>query len=204
MPVFTKGNQRVLFIHVPKTAGSSVNKLFMNNGYERSYYSESSRDLHKGLCGPQHMDSKLLKEELDISSFDYIFSIFRDPIDRHLSEYTWAPWGLCGQNLYTVDSFDEWCPQIFQAYKLNPYRFDNHIRPQNEFYIDGIDVYDYEHISDLTSKLCAKIGLSDDSLPYERSSRRDDQEYVIYDTTIKLIEEFYKKDYEWLKDSQLK
>lgn len=204
MPVFTKDNQRVLFIHVPKTAGSSVNKLFMNNGYERSYYSESSREPHKGLCGPQHMDADLLVEELDLSSFDYIFSIFRDPIDRHLSEFTWAPWGLCGQDLYTEDAFDDWCPKIFQAYKQNPYRFDNHIRPQSEFYVDGTDVYDYENISDLTSKLCAKIGLADESLPYERSSRRDDREYTIYDTTIKLIEEFYKQDYAWLKDSQLK
>ena len=63
MPVFTKGEQKILFVHVPKTAGSSVNKLFVNNGYEMTYFSESSRELHKGLCGPQHMDAKLLKEE---------------------------------------------------------------------------------------------------------------------------------------------
>lgn len=203
MPVFTKDNQRVLFIHVPKTAGSSVNKLFMNNGYERSYYSESSREPHKGLCGPQHMDAELLEEELDLSSFDYIFSIFRDPIDRHLSEFTWAPWGLCGRDIYTEDMFDDWCGKIFQAYKQNPYRFDNHIRPQSEFYVDGIDVYDYDNISELTDKLCAKIGLESTTLPYERSSRRDDREYVIYDSTIDLITEFYKGDYEWRQKSDL-
>ena len=204
MPVFTKGNQKVLFIHVPKTAGSSVNKLFMNNGYERSYYSESSKEPHRGLCGPQHMDSMLLEDEFqDFSEFDYIFSVFRDPIDRHLSEFTWAPWGLCGQDIYTEDYFDAWCPKIFQTYNQTQYRFDNHIRPQSEFYVDGTEVYDYEDIGNLTAKLCAKIGLDNTDLPYERSSRRDDREYVIYDETIELIQQFYKSDYEWLKVSEL-
>ena len=203
MPVFTKGNQRVLFVHVPKTAGSSVNKLFVNNGYERSYYSESSKEPYKGLCGPQHMDAELLNGEFDLSEFDYIFSVYRDPIDRHLSEFTWAPWGLCGQDIYTEDLFDDWCPKIFQAYRQNPYRFDNHIRPQSEFYVDGIDVYDFENIGDLTEKLCDRIGLDKTDLPYERSSRRDDRDYVIYDTTISVIEEFYKSDYEWAENHTL-
>lgn len=203
MPVFTKDNKKVLFIHVPKTAGSSVTKLFLENGYERSYYSESSREPHKGLCGPQHMDAKLLTEELDLSEFDYIFSVYRDPIDRHLSEFTWAPWGLCGQDIYTEDIFDDWCPKIFQAYTENPYRFDNHIRPQSEFYVDGVEVYDFDEIDGMAEKLCARIGLENTTLPYERSSRRDDREYVIYDSTIDLITEFYKGDYEWRQKHDL-
>ena len=203
MPVFTKGNQRVLFIHVPKTAGSSVTKLFLQNGYERSYYSESSAEPYKGLCGPQHMDAELLKGEFDLSDFDYIFSVFRDPVDRHLSEFTWAPWGLCGQNLYSADAFEHWVPQIFEAYRRENYRFDNHIRPQNEFYVPGTEVYDYEEIGSLAGKLCAKLGMSNDDLPYERSSRRDDVEYDMYAETFYLIEEFYDGDYQWLKDSTL-
>jgi len=202
MPVFTKENSKVLFIHVPKTAGSSINKLFVNNGYERTYYSESSRVPHKGLCGPQHMDAELLKEEFDLGEFDYIFSVFRDPLDRHLSEFTWAPWGLSGRDIYTPELFDDWCPKVFDIYKENPYRFDNHIRPQSDFYLDGIDVYDYDRISDLTKKLSEKIGLDDVKLPYERSSRKD-LDYVIYDTTASLVKEFYATDYEWLSQNKL-
>ena len=203
MPVFTKDNKKVLFIHVPKTAGSSVNKLFMNNGYERSYYSESSSELYDGLCGPQHIESKLLGKEFDLTSFEYIFSIFRDPVDRHLSEFTWAPWGLMGRNIYTPERFDEWCPRIFKAYQDSPYRMDNHIRPQHEFYVDGCDVYDYENINTLTEKLCDKIGLDNKEMPYERSSRYDSEDYVIYEDTYDCITEFYKGDYQWQKDSVL-
>lgn len=203
MPVFQKDNKKVLFIHVPKTAGSSINKLFVNNGYEMSYYSESSRDLYKGLCGPQHMEAKLLEEEFDLSSFDYIFSIFRDPVDRHLSEFTWAPWGLMGRNIYTPERFEEWCPRIFRAYGETPYRMDNHIRPQHEFYVDGCDVYDYDNIDTLTDKLCDKIGLDDKVMPYERSSRYAAEDYVIYEDTYDYITDFYKGDYQWLKDSVL-
>ena len=201
MPVFTKDDSKVLFIHVPKTAGSSINKLFLNNGYERTYYSESSREPYKGLCGPQHMDADLLKEEFDLSEFDYIFSVFRDPIDRHLSEFTWAPWGLAGRDIYTPDLFEDWCTKIFSSYKQSPYQFDNHIRPQQEFYVEGMDVYDYDDISNLTSKLANKIGLEDVELPYERSSRKD-SDYVIYDTTVSVIEEFYSEDYAWLEQNK--
>ena len=202
MPVFTKDDRKVLFIHVPKTAGSSINKLFVNNGYERSYYSESSREPHKGLCGPQHMDAKLLEDEFDLSEFDYIFSVFRDPIDRHLSEFTWAPWGLCGRDIYTQDLFDAWCPKIFSTYKANNYKFDNHIRPQSEFYVEGTEVFDYDDISNLTKKLAERVGLDDVEMPYERSSRKD-TDYVIYDTTITAIEEFYAADYQWLSQNTL-
>ena len=204
MPVFQKDNKKVLFIHVPKTAGSSVNKLFVNNGYEMSYYSESSRELHNGLCGPQHMDALLLEDEFrDFSQFDYIFSIFRDPVDRHLSEFTWAPWGLMGRNIYTPERFEEWCPRIFKAYQQTPYRMDNHIRPQHEFYVEGCDVYDYDNIDTLTDKLCDKIGLDNKEMPYERSSRYEAEDYVIYEDTYDCITDFYKGDYQWLKDSVL-
>jgi len=203
MPVFTKDNKKILFIHVPKTAGSSINKLFLNNGYEISYYSESSKNLYKGLCGPQHIEAKLIEEEFKNQSFDYVFSIFRNPIDRHLSEFTWAPWGLMGRDIHTPELFEEWCPKIFKSYIQTPYKFDNHIRPQNEFYLQGIDVYDFDKISKLTQKLCAKIGLENKELPYERSSRKDDCEYVIYEDTIKLIENFYQGDYEWLQKNKL-
>lgn len=198
MPLFTKKNQKILFVHVPKTAGSSINKLFLNNGYDISYYSESSKEPYKGLCGPQHMDRQLLTEEFgDFSQFDYMFSVYRDPLDRHLSEFTWAPWGLMGADRYDPDAFEDWTKRIFQAYKIKPYQFDNHIRPQSDFYIEGMDVYDYENISTLPEKLCDILGMDNIDLPYERSSRKDNYEYVIYEDTAKIVDEFYKNDYTW-------
>lgn len=203
MPVFTRENQKILFIHVPKTAGSSINKLFLKNGFEMSYYSEGSINRYKNLCGPQHMDQKLLKEEFDNKDFTYVFSVYRDPIDRHLSEFTWAPWGLMGRDIYTPELFEEWCPKIFKEYKTNPYRFDNHIRPQNEFFDEIVDVYNFDTISSIPIKLCEKLDLKIIELPYERSSRKKDKEYIIYEDTIELIENFYKRDYEWLENNQL-
>lgn len=204
MPVFKKKNLTVLFVHVPKTAGSSINKLFLENGFEMSYYSESSREPYKGLCGPQHMDRQLLIEEFgDFSQFDYMFSVYRDPLDRHLSEFTWAPWGLMGHDKYTSEAFEDWTRRIFKVYERSPYQFDNHIRPQSDFYIEGMDVYDYEDISNLPNKLCAILGMDMIDLPYERSSRRDDFEYVIYEETAKDVEDFYKNDYTWRKTHSL-
>ena len=203
MPVYTKDDKKVLFIHVPKTAGSSVNKLFIQNGYTMSYYSESSKKLHKGLCGPQHIHREVILEEFDIDKFDDVFSIYRDPVDRLLSEYTWAGWGLAGQDNYTPDSFEKWCPFIFKAWSREKYRFDNHIRPQCEFYTDNADVYDFDNIGTLGEKLKDKVGLDNIDLPYERSSRRDDREYVIYENTFEVIKEFYRGDYQWREGANL-
>jgi len=203
MPVYTKDDQKILFIHVPKTAGSSVNKLFAQNGYDISYYSEGSTSRFRGHCGPQHIDRELILGEFDLDTFDYIFSIYRDPADRLLSEFTWAPWGLVGRDEYTSEAFETWCPLIFDAWKKQKYRFDNHIRPQCDFYIDDTDVYDFDEIHTLPEKLRDKIGLDNIDLPYERSSRRDDREYIIYENTFELIKEFYKGDYQWLEESHL-
>lgn len=197
MPVFTKDNQKILYVHVPKTAGSSVLKLFEENGYEVSYFDDGSIRPYKGLCGSQHIHAELIKQEFNLSDFSYIFSIYRDPVDRLISEYTWR----CSKGGQRYPSFKYWIELIFDLYEQNNYINDNHIRPQNEFYFDECDVYDFEGVSSLPKKLSKKVDLKNvNILKYENSSNYD---YVLTEKCKQHIIDFYKKDYKWRSNNTL-
>jgi len=197
MPVFTKDDQKILYVHVPKTAGSSVLNLFKDNGYEISYFDEGSVRPFKGLCGSQHIHTELIKEEFDLSEFSYIFSIYRDPVDRLISEYTWR----CSKGGQRYPSLKYWVELIFDLYDQDNYVNDNHIRPQNEFYFDECDVYDFNSISSLPKKLSEKINLNiSKELGYTNSSK---YKYELTDRCKNIIMEFYNSDYNWLNTNSI-
>lgn len=197
MPVFTKDDQKILYVHVPKTAGSSVLNLFRDNGYEVSYFDEGSVRPFKGLCGSQHIHAELIEEEFDLSEFSYIFSIYRDPVDRLISEYTWR----CSKGGQRYPSLKYWVELIFDLYDQNNYVNDNHIRPQSEFYFEGCDVYDFNNISSLPEKLSEKINLNlSEELGYTNSSK---YKYELTDRCKDIIMNFYSSDYDWIKTNKL-
>lgn len=38
MPLFHKNNKRILFIHIPKAGGTSIEQFFKRNGWEMEFY----------------------------------------------------------------------------------------------------------------------------------------------------------------------
>jgi hypothetical protein len=191
MPVFTKNAIKVLYVHVPRTAGSSVQKYFETNGYEVSYFDEGARNLYKGLCASQHIEAKLILEEFDLSEFQYIFSVFRDPVERLVSEYKWR----CSEGGERYPDFPYWVEWIFRCYEENNYVNDNHIRPQHEFYFEECEVFDFNDISNLPQKLSDRIGLElSRELGKENSSSFS---FSMDEKCLNHIRDFYKKDYVW-------
>ena len=197
MPVFTKENQKILYVHVPKTAGSSVLSLFKENGYEVSYFDEGSKNPYKGLCGAQHIHYNLIKEEFDLKDFTYIFSIYRDPVERIISEYTWR----CSKGGQRYPSLKYWVELMFDWYDKNNYINDNHIRPQNEFYFKTCKVFNFDDISNLNKKLSVDIGL-DNKFPLKKENTSS-YRYNLTQHCESLIKEFYNKDYEWFNSNVL-
>ena len=197
MTVFTKKDQKILYIHVPKTGGTSIHEFFKCNGYEVSYYTEG----YKGLCSPQHLHAELIKKKFDLSEFSYIFSTFRDPIERLISEYVWRSCIFDEINL----SLETWIKLIFEHYHYhNNYVNDNHIRPQNEFYFEGLDVYDFNDIQNLESKLRSKLEI-DGNIPLGKHNSFNSSRYIhnLTDHCKNLIMKFYRDDYQWIKNNNL-
>jgi hypothetical protein len=141
MPLFVKHNVAVLYIHVPKTGGSSIEHFFEQNGFHCEF-----RDAGPGFCfneyrhcSPQHMHAEQLRTAIRLSRVTYIFMTVRHPMSRLLSEFKTRvrddgkPYKLAS-----------WVDRIFRNYIEDPFTIDNHIRPQSEFWIPGCDVFRQE------------------------------------------------------------
>jgi hypothetical protein len=144
MPVFVKGDKRVLFVHVPKTGGKSVERLFMDSGWSMHLWSspKAERGFYFTLrCPPQHLHAAQLRRLLKLRTFDLVLMVVRDPLARFRSEYLH---GAGGPVALDAASVDQWAHDVFARYERNPYVRDNHLRPQVEFELPRSEVYRLE------------------------------------------------------------
>ena len=89
MPLFTKQGQAVLYIHVPKTGGTSVEHFFIGNGFAADYMDTGGpKSLNQfRRCPPQHMHAEQILAVLRPSRCGYVFATVREPLARIVSEY---------------------------------------------------------------------------------------------------------------------
>ena len=216
MPVYTKNNKNILFVHIPKTGGSSVEKIFIEKGWDESFISNGKRSdiikIYKSSL--QHLHSPILRDIFNLSNFNKIFSIVRNPFDRCKSEYYWQ------LRLKIISSKinppEKWLNDILIDYKKNNYIFDNHIRPQNEFIVEGVKVFKledgltkaYEYAFDESPFIMPRINKNKNPLKFFGKQRSDltlkksKKNKFIEDQFLKLkprIIDFYSKDYEFFK-----
>lgn len=144
MPVLTRDDKRVLFVHVPKTGGTTVERLFKRSGY--AMHLRTTMRTHPELfptlrCSFQHLHAALLRELLDVDAFDLVFLLVRDPVARFRSEYV-----MRNHKALRTDpaSVEEWGLRTLDAYRADPFIRDNHLRPQVEFLLDGARVFRLE------------------------------------------------------------
>src|SRR5699024_10078740 len=143
MPIFRKGRTSVLFIHVPKTGGSSLENLFLSSGWEVELLDRGMKrtfNPHR-LCSPQHMHASMLANTLRLDTFDLTFMLVREPIALFRSELV-----MRNPSLTTAWSREvEKCAQrLLRTSTTDPHVADNHVRPQHEFYVPGTKVFQLE------------------------------------------------------------
>lgn len=174
MPVFLKDDRAVLFIHIPKTGGSTIERLFQQSGWKQRFREtkrSSPRTFPLRRCSPQHHHAALLGEIFDISKFDCVFLVSRDPLSRFRSEYMMRH----TENPSTdAESVAAWHDKVFAKRAKNPYHLDNHLRPQHEFLLPGCEVFRLEDsleaaVASLNSRHA--LGLSAE-LPHALNSER--------------------------------
>lgn len=165
MPTFQIGGKLVLFVHIPKTGGTTIEKLFRTHpGYqEEALYAEGPSNLfiRTSVCSPQHWHASILKKALRINCFDLTFCIIRNPLSRILSEYSMHIGKSQGTlTTPTEKSFVEWYEESQEMRKANPFCFDNHLRSQNEFLLRKSLVATYEDgIPNIWKELCLRLTL---------------------------------------------
>jgi hypothetical protein len=206
---------KFLFVHIPKTGGTSVEKaLGITEPENFCFYSwdkgqfdflkkysplSSSNKLH---YEPQHYTPSILKELIPGYHLYFKFAFVRNPYTRILSEYFW---GL-GKKLSCYKEFDpidfhNWCT-LFLA-EIN----SSHKEPQSEFVNEDIDFTGkYENLSadfeTLKSKLTCFTGnlakYKDVTLPFLNETGLDKTHLIdhLLPETKFLIHRVYRSDFE--------
>jgi len=204
MPYYKDIN--LLFIHIPKTGGTSLEQ-YLQKKTRQTVYSvfNSSNVLFEKfkLKTPslQHLTYKEILEYKDMLNVDFdeklkIITIVRNPYDRIISDLFFND--LINENSTAPQVYEVIQKYIYQDY----YDHDNHNKPQYEFLIDdnnsiipNIAIFKTET---LTPDLI-KYGYDDFNLNFhsnKKNIKKDKYANYLNNDSIKLINDFYKKDFE--------
>ena len=141
MPIFSINNKRVLFIHIPKTGGTSIENWLSNFG-EMQFYQPGIPTFMK--CTPQHLTFNDINILFGADYFDLIFAVVRNPYERLVSEYIFRTAGQLKTFKKRVD-FSDWLMLHLTKAKQNKHHFDNHLRPQTDFVNEQMKVFKLEN-----------------------------------------------------------
>lgn len=192
MPVFTKGDSNTLYIHVPKTGGSTIEGLFIRSGYEISFIRSKHSPIFKVInSSPQHYHSEIINSIFDLEKFDFKFMTVRNPVQRLISEFFMR----CNE----TDDFNSWTKWVFKEFTKNPYIYDNHIRPQHDFHVPGCEVYRQEDRFDdvWIDNLNARLRHPIKKLHLERLKNKRGHRFEVRDETLLEIRNFYDEDFKF-------
>lgn len=176
MPVMVKDGVSVLFIHVPKAGGTTIGRLFAQSGWGVHYREGRHKrpDVFPLLrCSPQHFHATVLNQIFDVSRFDLIFGMIRDPITRFQSEFAMRHKKMTPAEA-TPERVAIWSDRVLATYAEDPYLLDNHLRPQTEFLLPGTEIYRLEDgVETMVADLNARFGLGlNAAVTHERNSKR--------------------------------
>lgn len=182
MPVFTTSHTRILFVHIPKTAGTSIEESFATSGWKTEFLHcpAKTKTADKSPCNPQHYHQLMIKHFIK-DDIDDEFTVVRHPFTRLISEMLWRnPWAV---NHIKTHGFNELFLTKFQnfsihhmkehirienEYLLDPpkfletdrkFHFDNHFRPQHDFVSDNTTVYKFEELEQSWATIKNNYGL---------------------------------------------
>lgn len=189
MPIYKLGDKLALFVHVPKTGGTSV------NGYLRKYGSPCFHYVYK-LPGmpipPQHWHADILTKVIGDFPIDSSFMFVRNPVARLQSEYRMRMEKYSEKDII---SFDAWWMQCRNELKKCPHYLQNHLRPQVEFLYPGINVFRFE--DGIYRQICHILKALGLESPAAEIHARPGQKISVEVSklTLESIREYYRKDF---------
>jgi hypothetical protein len=203
---------RAIFIHVPKTAGTSVEAVLGMHGEKQDigitpYFNQVLDQEHLYGGGLQHETAVGLKALLNddaLFSQYFKFAIVRNPWDRLVSTCAWADqkWAK-GQHL-TPAQFDQAVRQIYALFLAakswsHPSLASPHIKPQFLYILNDelrplVDyVARYETLAADWQHICARLGV-DAALPIRMKSHHRPYQDYYSDETRAMVAKMYAQD----------
>ena len=199
-------DHKFVFIHIPKTAGTSIYSALGGRQEEDEFFGYSL-DLNLQL---QHLTAEeLLRYELitELEFRNYFkFCFVRNPWDRVVSEWLWRTNNVPRHNLHryfrlSLKSFLEKVPTW--KGKVGS-RIRRHLLPQYNFIYDSQGqlmvnyVGKFENLRKDFRIICNEIGLFEVELPWSNSTKKKTDYRIYYDDeTYQMVKELYVKDIEY-------
>jgi hypothetical protein len=122
--------RKIIFIHIPKTAGSSIEHLLRDEGrYELDFIG-----VRNGRSTHHYMGIELKMILKDLYPKYYKFSFVRNPYDRLISEYFWCRIKDVGHKFNkTFDQFLDYVEDVIKNKKFFKPIENDHFIPQYSF-----------------------------------------------------------------------
>jgi len=188
---------KAIFIHVPKTGGTSIENFF-----GRVWDPEISKiEDYSIMLGPSLNHcfyDKILEHHPQAPTY-FSFSFVRNPWARAVSHYRWFK--LWRDEIKKI-SFKEFLILISNS----DFEYKHHVRPQSDFIVDsdGNQILDFvgrfESLQEDFNHVCGKLGLKDSRLSHVNKSGNLSVYHDFYDKESKLlVAKKYAEDIERFK-----
>jgi len=197
---------KCIFIHIPKTGGSSVENVLwplksdrtIDNlwmGFVKPYYNKYQTG------GLQHLTSEQIKKEVGDNIFNsyYKFSIKRNPYDKAVSQFVYMKQkrndlrGFIGMRENT--SFKKYLQLISKTLHVQ-------WMPQTDFLVDSKrevivdDIIRFENLNEDFQIIINQLGIQNIHLSHENKTKRKHYTHYYDDESKKIVFNMYKQDIE--------
>tara|TARA_Y100000296_G_scaffold86415_1_gene126090 strand:+ start:2185 stop:2904 length:720 start_codon:yes stop_codon:yes gene_type:complete len=198
MPLYLNDEQAVTFLHIPKTAGTTIETWLNDSGkYQQILFSQ--KKLEGMLVTPQHLGYHTLTELTKTLNrpLEYKFAVVRNPFERIVSEFFYRiKLGSIQLGVNSESLFSAWVVHNLKKYQETPELLDNHLRPQTYYVNDDVEVFKFEDgIQNVLDTVGKRIGLHENT--QVESKKVGDKKSVWWSSTaIEMVLKLYEKDFE--------
>ena len=179
---------KFLYLHIPKTGGTSINKFFNDK------FKDNKRDF----------GHPYLSDYGDNLNDYFKFTIVRNPWDRlisaffYITKYTKFTFDkvFCKRFNMQNDTFESFVIDKLPIILKDPSIRPRHFKPQVDFGTDGLDyVGSFNTIQDDMNYVCDKIGIKLETIPHKNKSLHEDYNKYYTPELLDIVYNLYINDF---------